>query len=58
MHKAHIAFQELQAIAMMLHRMAFWFSDMAIGLHFDASTAKAYLCSQGGTVSPPSRLAY
>ena len=37
--RAYIALQELQAIVMMLHSMA-------------KSTAKAYLCNQGGTVSP------
>ena len=53
---AHIALQELQA--MMLHRMAFNLSGKVVALHLDNSTAKAYLCNQGGTVSPfPSRLA-
>ena len=37
---------------MMLHRMAFYLSDKVVALHFDNSTAKAYLCNQGGTVSP------
>ena len=50
--RAHIAFQELQAIAMMLHRMVFHISDKTVALHLDNSTAKAYLCNQGGTVSP------
>ena len=57
--RAHIALQELQDIAMMLHRMAFCLSGKVVALHLDDSTAKAYLCNQGGTVSPfLSRLAY
>ena len=50
--RAHIALQELQAIAMMLHRMAFHLSHKVVALHLDSSTDKAYLCNQGGTVSP------
>ena len=43
---------------MMLHRMAFHLSGKVVALHFDNSTAKAYLCNQGDTVSPfHSRLA-
>ena len=58
MCRAHIALQELQAIAMMLHRMAFHLSGKVVALHLDNSTVKAYLCNQGGTVSPVlSRLA-
>ena len=37
---------------MMLHRMAFCFSHKVVDLHLDNSTAKAYLCNEGGTVSP------
>ena len=48
----HIALQELQAIVMMLCRMAFHLSGKVVALHLDNSTAKAYLCNQGGTVSP------
>ena len=51
MCRAHIALQECQAIAMMLHRMAFHLSGKEVALHLDNSTAKAYLCNQGGTVS-------
>ena len=55
--RAHIASQELQAVAMMLHRMAFCLCGKVVALHLDNSTAKAYLCNQGGRVSPfPSRL--
>ena len=50
--RAHIALQELQAVAIMLCRMAFCFSCKVVALHLDNSTAKAYLCNQGGTVSP------
>ena len=50
--RAHIALQELQAVAMMLCRMAFCLSGKVVVLHLDNSTAKAYLCNQGGTVSP------
>ena len=50
--RAHIALQELQDVAMMLHRMAFCISGKVVALHLDNSTVKAYLCNQGGTVSP------
>ena len=57
--KAHIALQELQAVAIMLCRMAFCLSGKVVALHLDNSTAKAYLCNQDGTVSPfLSRLAF
>ena len=48
---AHIAFQELQAVALMLCRLAFCLSGKVVALHLDNSTAKAYLCNQGGTMS-------
>ena len=47
MCRAHIALQELQAIAMMLHRMAFHLAGKVVALHLDNSMAKAYLCNQG-----------
>ena len=50
--RAHIALQELQAVAIMLCRMAFCLSGKLVALHLDNITAKAYLCNQGGTVSP------
>ena len=50
--RAHIALQELQAVDVMLRRMAFCLSGKVVALHLDNSTAKAYLCNQGGTVSP------
>ena len=52
MCRAHIALQEFQAVAMMLHGMAFHLSGKVAALHPDNSTAKAYLCNQGGTFSP------
>ena len=44
MCRAHITLQELQAIVMMLGRMAFQLSGKVVALHLDNSTAKAYLC--------------
>ena len=52
MCRAHIALQELQAIVMMLCRIAFCLSGKVVALHLDKSTTKAYLCNQSGTVSP------
>ena len=50
--RAHIALQGLQAVAMILCRMAFYLSGKVVALHLDNSTAKAYLCNQGDTVFP------
>ena len=52
MCRTHIILQELQAVAMMLCNMAFHLSGKQVALHLDNSTAKTYLCNQGGTVSP------
>ena len=52
MCRAHIVLQELQAIAIMLCRMAIYLSGKVVTLHLDNSSAKAYLCNQGGTLSP------
>ena len=52
MFNAHISMQELQAVAMMLHRMAFQLSGKVVALQLDKSSAKVYLCDQGGAVSP------
>ena len=41
--RAHIALQELHAVAMMLCRMASCLSGKVVALHLDNSTAKAYL---------------
>ena len=49
--RAHIALQQLQAVAVMLHRMAFCLSGKVVALHLDNSTTKVYLCNQCGTVS-------
>ena len=54
-----VALQELQAVAIMLHRMVFHLSGKLVALQLDNSTAKAYLCNLGGTVYPfLSRLVY
>ena len=50
--RAYIALEELHAVAIMLWRMVFCLSGKVVALHLDNSTAKAYLCNQGGTVSP------
>ena len=52
MCRAHITLQELKAIAIMLHMLAFCLSCKVVALHLDNSTAKAYLHNQGDTVSP------
>ena len=44
--------RNFRLVAVMLHRMAFCLSGKVVALHLDNSTAKAYLCNQGGTVSP------
>ena len=46
----HIALQVLQAVALMLCRMAFQLSHKVVVLQSDNSTAKVNLCNQGGTV--------
>ena len=51
MCQAHIALQELQAVVMMLCRMASHLSGKVVALHLDNSTVEAYLCNQGDTVS-------
>ena len=45
------ALQKLQAIAMMLCRMAFHLSGKMVALHLDNNTAKAYLCNHGSRMS-------
>ena len=50
--RVHITSQELQALTMMLHRMAFHLSHKVVALHWDNSTANTYLCHHGGTISP------
>ena len=52
MCRAHIASQELQAIAMMFCRIALHLFGKVVAFHLDNSTTKAHLCNQGGTVSP------
>ena len=43
MSKAHIALQELQAVAIMLYRMTFWLSGKMVVLHLDNSTVSHFL---------------
>ena len=52
MCKGHIALQELQAVSLMLHKMAFWLSCKVVALHLDSGTAKAFICNQSNTASP------
>ena len=56
MSGTHIALQELQAVAMMLHWMVFQLSGKLVALCLDSSTAEAYLCNQGASVFPFMRL--
>ena len=49
--RVHITLYELQAVALMLHKMIFWLSGEVVTLHLDNGTAKAYLCNQGGIAS-------
>ena len=42
----------LQSVAKMLCRMVFCLPGKVVVLHLDNSSAKAYLCNQGGTESP------
>ena len=37
---AHIALQELQAVVLMLDKMAFWSHDKVVTLHLDNGTAR------------------
>ena len=50
MRKIHVAQQDLQAVALMLCRMAFHLTGK-VALNVDNSMGKAYLCNQDGTVS-------
>ena len=50
-HKVHIALQEPQMVLLMLQRMAFSLSGKVVIFYLDNSTAKAYECYQGSTVS-------
>ena len=51
MHKAHIPLQKLQAVVLMLHKMAFCLCSKVVTLHLDKSTANPYLCNQGCAAS-------
>ena len=58
MHKVHFALQELQAIALVLHKMDFWLSWKVIALQLDNTTTKVYFCNQGDTAFLFSRLVF
>ena len=49
MHKVHITLPELQAIVLMLHRMAFSLSGKVVVLPLDNNIPKAYICDQDDT---------
>ena len=51
MCRVHIAIHELQAVALMLFRLAVQIFGKVFALQLDNSTSKAYLCNQGSTVS-------
>ena len=52
MHKTYIALYELQTVALILCKSAFYFSgNVVFTLYLDNSIVKAYLCNQGGIVS-------
>ena len=51
MCKVHIALKEFQLALPMLCGMAFHLSGKVVALHLDNSTADAYLCDHGCTVS-------
>ena len=46
-----LALQDIQAVALMLCKMAFWLSYKVVVLHSDNSSAEAYLCNQGNIAS-------
>ena len=46
--KVHIALQELQAVSLMLQKVAFQCSGKVVALHLDSSSATVNLCYQGG----------
>ena len=51
LYKVYIPLQEPQTVALMLCIMAFCLFCKLVALHYDNSTAKAYLCNQEGTAS-------
>ena len=51
MHIAHIALEKCQVVTLTLYKMAFCLSNKVVAFYLDNSTAKAYLCNQGGTTS-------
>ena len=58
MCKGHIALQDIQAVVLMLCKMAIWLTNKVCALHLDSSTVKANSCTQGATASlffPPDK---
>ena len=51
MCRVHIALQEPQAVALMLHQMALHLTDKVVASYLDNSTVKVYLHNQCDTVS-------
>ena len=51
MQKVHKALQNLQAVVLMLHRIAFHLSGKMVAKHLYNSTAKAYICNQDDTIT-------
>ena len=47
----HMPYQDLQGVELMLYGIVF-LSGNVCALHLENSPTKAYLCKQGGTVSP------
>ena len=50
MHIVHMSLQELQAVALMLPRMAFCLSGKVVALYLDNITAKPYFYNHVGMV--------
>ena len=48
MCKVQGATQQLQAVALMVHKMPFQLPGKELALHLDHSTVNAYICNQGG----------
>ena len=50
MNNVHIALQELQVVALILHKLAYHLSSKFDALHFNKSTTKDYLCNAASIV--------
>ena len=51
MNRVYIALQELETVALMLHRISFDLSHKKVSILLDSSAVEAYLCNQSGTIS-------